>query len=350
MRADLWEDIGLGTPLHTHGNESTDRMDHDNRNNALTSGKPRVLVAESDPAALADIRNLLEDRYELDVARLGEEAVAVARATRPDLVLFSAHLPDLDPAAALERLNQDSLLVSDDVPVIFRARERNDEVAAKCLNLGAVDYVLRSSGGQELVARIDRALRHSQQRRSLLALARTDALTGLSNFGALRSRLDEEFKRASRYRYPLAVVMVDLDHLKELNDRFGHEIGNRAVLAIARQLRQNLRTTDFAARYGGDEFVVLLPHSSLREANVFAERLRSSLNSVRMGIPEGSSVRLTLSAGIAALSSQTPHPTPEALLEAADSALYEAKRGGRDRVACYEPDMPNRLRSSEHRV
>jgi len=126
------------------------------------------------------------------------------------------------------------------------------------------------------------------------------------------------------------VVMMDLDHLKPINDRLGHEVGNRAIVALARHLRDNLREVDYGARFGGDEFVALLPYQTPAEAEHFAQRLRNGLRERKISGADG--LRLTVSVGIAGHSPAHPQATAEALLNAADEALYLAKRQGRDRV------------------
>jgi two-component system, cell cycle response regulator len=246
-------------------------------------------------------------------------------------------LPKLDGLAVLEQLQADQ--ATQTIPVIFLSARRDEKTVVKALNTGAVDYLSKPANTGELVARMVRALRQSRQHRTLQDQAQTDALTGLSNFRSLVGRLDEEFKRASRYHYPLAAAMIDLDQLKQINDRFGHEIGNEAITSLARQLRANLREVDYAARYGGDEFFVLLPHQTAIEAAVFAERLRAGLNLVRVSPGDGPHTHLSASIGVAGHWPQAPKHGAEQLLQAADAALYEAKRQGRNRVIVYERDL-----------
>jgi two-component system, cell cycle response regulator len=155
-------------------------------------------------------------------------------------------------------------------------------------------------------------------------------------------RLEEEFRRSSRYEYPLSVVVIDLDHLKAINDGMGHDVGNRAILALATHLRGSLRESDFAARFGGDEFVALLPHQTAHEAAVFAERVRTGLHTLTVQRSDGrpAPFGLSVSVGIADRSDTSPRESTEALLKAADAALYVAKREGRDRVVVYGSSMP----------
>jgi diguanylate cyclase (GGDEF)-like protein len=180
------------------------------------------------------------------------------------------------------------------------------------------------------MARVDRTLKLAAQKEHYRALAQTDGLTGLPNFRSFHARLEEEVARAHRYGHHLACAMVDLDGLKQINDKLGHAAGNRAILAMADAVREELRDTDFAARYGGDEFVVLLPQTNEQQGAQFAERLRKRL----LAVSEEAGLPVKGSIGVAAVSSEQLD-SPEAaedLLRRADEALYTAKRSGRDRV------------------
>lgn len=298
-----------------------------------------VLVIDDDQASQEAVRELLESRYDVLVASDGPEGVRLARLHNPELILMDLAMPRQDGLAVLQALKWDDQL--QDAPVIFISGSRDEEALARSLEMGATDFLTKPLQGRVLVARMERALRESRERKALQALAQTDGLTGLANFRALSQRLGEEFRRASRYHHGLAAVMIDLDYLKTINDRYGHELGNQAILALSRQLRSSLREVDFAARFGGDEFCVLLPHQTHAEAAIFAERLRGRLRALSIQAPDvpGDSLRLSISVGISAHGPQSPKLNPDQLLQAADAALYEAKRRGRDRIVVYERDV-----------
>ena len=292
--------------------------------------RPRVLVAESlDPGPLS---RSLDRWYEVIRARTTSEVLAAVRELAPDVVVLEMASPSLDAVSALVTIVASPATAS--LPVVLLADPYDDADAVRCLDVGASDYLPRSVTQRELVARIEKVLRESRQRFRLAELARTDPLTGLANYRALIDRASEEFSRARRYEYALAAVMIDLDHLKGINDRYGHEVGNRALLNVTRTFRAALRQTDFAARYGGDEFVVLLPHHTPREAAVVVERVRRILRGTGLinSLGETLPVSLTVSAGIAGHEPTEPRGDHEALLNLADAALYQAKRAGRDRV------------------
>src|SRR6266850_2447142 len=184
---------------------------------------------------------------------------ATAKKSVPDLVLLDLFLPGLDGFGTLQRLRKDRRTA--DVPVIFLSAQGDANTKTQGLALGAQDYLAKPFSAQELIARVERTLHQTAQREHFRALAETDALTGLPNFRSFRARLEEEVRRADRYKMPLACAMMDLDGLKQINDALGHGAGNRAIQAFGDAIRMELRETDFAARYGGDEFVVLFPQT-----------------------------------------------------------------------------------------
>lgn len=297
--------------------------------------KPRVLVVEDEEAVRDGLSALLETRYEVITAEDGDAGLRLAREQAPDLMLLDRFLANEDGLNLLERLQQDPR--TQELPIIFLTGDADEKTLERSFELGAVDFLQKPANPRELLARIGRALRLSEQRELLKALAQTDALTGLANFRALDVRMEEEFKRAQRYQYPVSVVTLDLDHLKSINDTMGHDAGNRAIFMLAAHLRSNLREVDFAARFGGDEFVVILPHQTASEAAIFAERIRAGLHLLKLQREDGNPqvLGLTMSVGVADYSPAAPKESAEELLKAADSALYEAKRAGRDRVTVY---------------
>ncbi|MDZ7856435.1 GGDEF domain-containing protein [Sphaerotilus sp.] len=161
-------------------------------------------------------------------------------------------------------------------------------------------------------------------------LAMTDSLTNVRNRRCFMQAAALEFERATRHNRPMAIVLIDVDHFKRINDRHGHQVGDKALIDIARACQATLRKTDLLARFGGEEFIVLLPETGQREAVRLAERMRSAV-ATDVQLPDRAQVGLvTISLGAVALSRATP--TLDLLIQAADQALYDAKRAGRDRV------------------
>lgn len=180
----------------------------------------------------------------------------------------------------------------------------------------------------------------------LLEQTRTDTLTGLANYRSFSAALDHELERTQRSGQPTALIMIDIDHFKKVNDTLGHEVGNRALIHIANIIEQSVRKLDIACRYGGEEFAVILPDTGLHAARQVAERIRASIETSPLDV-DHDTLRPTASLGIATY--RLDHqPTAEALVEEADSFLYQAKQGGRNRV-CHADLPPVHSVSSEEK-
>ena len=176
-----------------------------------------------------------------------------------------------------------------------------------------------------------RSAHSSSRRQTAEQLSLTDDVTGLFNQRFLHQRLEEEHRRSLRYNQPLSVLMLDLDNFKRVNDTHDHLYGSRVLARVGRILRETLRNTDLVIRYGGDEYAIILPHTSQGQAVLAAERLRVNVERGEVG-DEGDPYRVTVSIGVAAIG-ECEAAQPQDLLRAADKALYLAKATGRNRVA-----------------
>jgi diguanylate cyclase (GGDEF)-like protein len=175
---------------------------------------------------------------------------------------------------------------------------------------------------------------HAKQRITLLS--KTDDLTGLLNMRAFSSILANEIARVTRYAQPFTVIMVDVDGLKSVNDRYGHTAGSRLIKTIAQSINESVRSTDVVARFGGDEFVILMTHTSTEHARMAAERIRTAIHNTSFDM-KGNRISTTVSVGIASFPESVEEP--EDVLEKADIALYKSKQSGRDRVTYYDREL-----------
>jgi diguanylate cyclase (GGDEF)-like protein len=222
-----------------------------------------------------------------------------------------------------------------DLPVVVVTGSGDEVRAVEAMKAGAYDYLVKDSLSADLLDRTVRyALRrhHLEQERALMIerlseLSVTDELTSLANRRYLMDKLDEEVRRSGRTQSPFGLLMVDLDRFKDVNDRYGHQVGDAVLTRCASILRHNVRSTDFVARYGGEEFCILLPDTPAQGALNVAEKLREAIGSLSDPVP-------TVSIGVAVW---TPGDTPDGLLSRADKALYQAKEAGRDRVVLAAP-------------
>ncbi|MBI3832069.1 MAG: diguanylate cyclase [Planctomycetes bacterium] len=170
----------------------------------------------------------------------------------------------------------------------------------------------------------------------LVRMAFHDHLTGLSNFRFFSRRLKQEVQRAARYKHLLSLIMLDIDHFKNFNDRFGHASGNRTLAHVAALIKQEARETDLAARYGGEEFALVLTETAKHEAAKLAERLRVRIESTPLILPDHGEQRVAVSLGLATFSRDARDA--QALTVCADEALYAAKHAGRNRLCLYQPE------------
>jgi diguanylate cyclase (GGDEF)-like protein len=182
---------------------------------------------------------------------------------------------------------------------------------------------------------LQRTLELLQANRKLEELATTDPLTGIANRRKMTEQVAQELERARRFHHPLSLLMVDIDHFKRINDTYGHEVGDQAIIQTATLLTANLRAVDMVARFGGEEFVLLMPETPVAVAMHAAERLREQASKLRVKAEDGSDVELTISIGVAAAEPYAAPDTPSSLLVRSDKALYRAKKEGRNRVVQF---------------
>ena len=263
------------------------------------------------------------------------EALAQARDNPPDLILLDLVMGGGCGYDLLRRLKGEPRTA--DVPVIVVSGTSDVRGKVRAFDLGAIDYVVKPFDRAELRARVRSALRLKRYHDLLASRSSIDALTGLYNRAHLDRRLDEEIAGARRYKRRFALVLVDADHFKEVNDTYGHPCGDRLLGGIAEVLQASLRSGDAACRFGGEEFALLLVESGREEAAAVALRVRERVAALRItagGVP----LSRTVSLG-AATSDDFPASTltRAAIVDAADRALYAAKRGGRNRLCLAPP-------------
>jgi two-component system, cell cycle response regulator len=254
------------------------------------------------------------------------------------LVLLDVNMPGLNGLETLAKLRVRSEYVS----VIFVSANSRTEDIIRGLDAGADDYVCKPFQVLELLSRVRSQLRIKdlndnlqKANARLKELVDIDDLTGLFNMRSLYKRLDFELDRARRYGRSVAVIMMDLDHFKRVNDQHDHLFGSFVLTEVGKMIRENIRKVDFGARYGGDEFLVVLTEISLEGATVFANRLRQR-------IAEGTfknefySMDLTASLGLAIANPNEEEVDARGMVRYADRALYKSKENGRNRVEVFD--------------
>lgn len=324
----------------------------------------RILIVEDDVDQRDLIRETLESHFGAGTV-VAVESRAAARAEDPsrfDLILTDYNLAD---GCGMDLL--DDVRARCNTPVIMVTGENVGQIAVEAIRRGATDYVVKLGDylftiplvveknltmakvkreNEQLRIQVEKAMlelqfKHGQLQESLQRMeqmAATDPLTGLYNRRHFTRVLDQMFAESQRFDTDLSCAMIDLDGYKQLNDAHGHQLGDQLLVAAGKVIMSNLRKMDIAARYGGDEFVLLLPRAQTSEAAVVAQRIREEYFTASAAIlKREQGVRMSIGIGSVRFSNSA---SAEQLVATADKALYQAKGAGRDRIAIAEPSAP----------
>lgn len=285
-----------------------------------------VLIADDDPVSRFVVRAAVQRLgHVCSVAADGCEAMEIFERERPAVLITDWRMPGLDGTALTERVRERH--ADGYTYVIVLTGEADEQASREAMQAGADDLLVKPLDTAALERQLISARRVVAMHDSLRADARVDALTGIANRRAMDEELSILCLRAARYGQQLAVVLLDLDRFKAYNDAAGHPEGDELLRRVAETLRGSLRESDTIYRYGGEEFLALLPAQDAASATVAAERLRAAVAGMHVAHPAGGVV--SISAGVAALG---PDESLAHLLVQADGALYQAKQDGRDCV------------------
>ncbi|HTU25308.1 MAG TPA: diguanylate cyclase [Pirellulales bacterium] len=292
----------------------------------------KILIIDDSPEihTLVMVR-LGELGVDIRAADSGEAGLALAHQWQPDLILLDIDMPGRDGFAICADLKADS--VTKDAPIIFLTAFTSLEDKIRGLDLGATDYITKPFDAAELQARVRASLRTRRLMDLLSKKAMVDGLTGLWNRTYLDAHMSRALSASRRSGMPLSCIMADVDRFKSLNDTCGHGFGDDVLRAIAGIFTRLCRAEDIVCRYGGEEFTLLLPNSSVEAAAILSERLRLAIEQQEF-THHGQVVKITCSFGVAQLSG----PVPPSIVELADEALYRAKHAGRNRVEVRQGD------------
>ena len=298
-----------------------------------------VLVVNDSSIECSNIRDiLLKDHDRVTVVERFDDAPERISDADPDLLIVGLSATGDDALRLCSQLR--SVEQTRDLPILMVGDEEDMDRLIKALELGINDYVTRPVDENELLARVRTQARRKRYQDRLrasflqkLSMALTDNLTGLHNRHYLASHLDAVVKRATENRKPVALLMVDIDHFKMVNDTHGHAAGDEVLCEIGQRLARNVRGFDMVARYGGEEFVVVMPDTPVAIATAVADRLCHSVAAEPVPLSESDeTVAVTVSIGVS--NTDEPGFSSKDLLKIADEALYQAKNTGRNRVVC----------------
>ncbi len=292
----------------------------------------RVVFVDDSRATGEFVKNALEPAGMM--CRVVDEPLATLDAIRdfrPDLVLTDLYMPTCSgpELAALIRMHPGFL----GIPIVYLSSELDPDLRLEAMRQGADDFLSKPISAEHLVASLQI---RAQRTRLLRSQMLRDSLTGLYNHTTLKDRLEAEVSRAQRQGTSLCCAMLDLDYFKTVNDTHGHAVGDRVIVALARLLRRRLRRNDVVGRYGGEEFAVLLPDTSLPDAHAVLESLRGAFGAIQHTGSRGA-FTTSFSCGLAAF---VAGDTGDVLNDAADHALYQAKALGRNRIVLADRPSP----------
>ncbi len=294
----------------------------------------RVLIVDDDITLAEHFRLVLRNAgMEVKVLSEPERIIDTVAAFRPELILLDLVMPGYTGPELATVIRQYDDWVG--LPIVYLSAETDLDAQIQALGHGADDFLGKPISDAHLVAAVRVRVARARQLDNLMA---RDSLTGLLKHARIKEEVDIELARARRGGKPMSVAMIDIDHFKSVNDTYGHAVGDRVIKAIAHLMRQRLRLSDAIGRYGGEEFVAVLPDCDCDTARAVIEDIRVRFAGLRFQ-HEGHEFACTLSAGVAC-SVRYPEAKGSDLLIAADEALYAAKRGGRDQVWLADGHQP----------
>jgi diguanylate cyclase (GGDEF)-like protein len=275
--------------------------------------------------------------YLPETVSCAEEALELLRKDNFHVVITDIILPAMGGLELTKLIKKDN--ASD---VIVMTGYSDDYSYEEAINIGASDFVIKPVRLEELLLRLKRVLKEREltnerirMMEKLQKLAITDGLTRLYNSRSFYSQLEQEIDRIKRYRHPLTLLVLDIDHFKDYNDKYGHLEGDKVLVRFSQIIRSCLRTNDSAYRYGGEEFTVILPETAGEEARTVAQRIRAALEAEPFTPKDGEVVTVTISIGVTEY-----HPKEElsTFIQRADEAMYRSKRSGRNKVSMLYAD------------
>ncbi len=262
----------------------------------------------------------------------GHAGIELAIKHKPEIILLDILMPDMDGFAVCQRLKSNP--VTRDIPIVFVSAQSDADVRVKALELGGVDYITKPYDKEEMRIRIDIIFQMIKHQEDLQAQAYYDELTGLINRRRFNEVLESEIRHANNRSVPLSIIILDIDHFKNINDTYGHLGGDIILKQVAGILQDNAYSKDLVARYGGEEFVVLMPDTNCEKAEIAGERLRKIIKSTDWRI-SAEDFTLTVSMGVDTLDLNGTSEGSK-LIQRADAALYTAKNQGRDRLVRWD--------------
>ena len=307
---------------------------------ASAEPKTQILIVDDDVAVRTTMNEyIIAAGYASDAVSCAEDALELLEQKSFHVVITDIILPAMGGLDLTKIIKKDK-----DADVIVMTGYSDDYSYEEAINIGASDFVIKPVRLEELLLRLKRVLKERdltkervRMMEKLQKLAVTDGLTKLYNSRSFYSQLETEVDRFNRYKHPLALLLLDLDHFKDYNDSYGHLEGDKILVRFSQIIKSCLRANDTAYRYGGEEFTVILPETGAEEARTVAQRIRAALESERFSPVNGKEVKLTISIGVTEYQAKEELST---FIQRADRAMYRSKQKGRNMVSMLYADPP----------
>ncbi len=315
----------------------------------MSREKPLILLVDDVPKNLSLLANILRnENYDIAVATSGHQALEVAKATQPDLVLLDIMMPEMDGYEVCRQMKKNPR--TQEARIIFLTARNEADDLVKGFEIGAVDYITKPFSGTELTVRVRTHLELKQSRdelervngelqqkndklerayEKLKEISQTDMLTRLSNRRDMIEKLQLEVSRFNRNKKGFTVIISDIDNFKHINDNYGHECGDAVLVNVSTILKSNLRQIDAVARWGGEEFLMMLPGTTLEGGLTVAEKLRATIEASFVDC-QGENLKVTMTFGVSEFNDEDYDINH--YIRLADEALYKGKQDGKNQV------------------
>ena len=289
----------------------------------------KTILIVDDTVTNLDILSDLLCEYDVIEATNGKDALEIVEEDSIDLILLDIMMPEMDGYEVCEKLQSNPK--TKNIPIIFITAKTDEASIVKAYDIGGADYVTKPFLPKELLSRVKKELQIQDMMNELKFLASTDPMTKLYNRRYFSKIALHTLDLAKREKKPLSLIMLDIDKFKNVNDTYGHSVGDEVIIHLANEIKSNQRKSDISARFGGEEFLILLPNTDIDGAKVVAQNLRKAVESAKIIYDGKNTLHYTISLGVSQMDLDT-NQTIEDGIKLADDALYEAKESGRNKV------------------
>ena len=300
-----------------------------------------ILVVDDTAENLDILAELLKD-YDIIDTTCGRDVLNIAKNDKIDLILLDIVMPEMNGYEVCKKLKADEK--TKNIPVIFLTAKTDEQSIERAYDVGGIDYIVKPFKPKELLARVNTQLymqklindlKKSKEKLKLLTL--TDPMTKLYNRRYFSLISKDILNLAKRNKEHIAVLMIDIDRFKNINDSYGHYFGDEVIISLADELREQKRDSDVVFRFGGEEFLILLPNTNLSGAEVLAQKIRLAVENKVLHFPSSDALKYTVSIGVSVSKSDDTQEDIQEVVNRADKALYKAKKDGRNKVVSLMP-------------